>query len=114
MAPLGEAMLGASVVALDTGPGYYCRSVDRVEWAKVSPHGKGIAINVSAFLLVDRRRIAVGHEASPQEALFMRTVRRAGCGWFTTILGPGDEDHAEYFHFDLLRHGASDNYRICE
>ena len=114
VAPLGEAMLGASVVALDTGPGYYCRSVDRVPGAKVSPHGKGVAIDVSAFLLADRRRIAVGHEASPQEALFMQTVRRAGCGWFTTILGPGDPDHAEHFHFDILRHGASDNYRICE
>ena len=114
VSPLGESMLGASVVALDTGPGYDCRSVDRVPGAKVSPHGKGIAIDVSAILLADRRRIAVGREASPQEALFMQTVRRAGCGWFTTILGPGDRDHADHFHFDILRHGASDNYRICE
>jgi len=112
--PLGEAMLGATVVALDTGPGYYCRGADRVPGAKVSPHGKGIAIDVSAILLADRRRIAVGHEASPQEALFMQTMRRPGCGWFTTILGPGDPDHADHFHFDILRHGASDNYRICE
>jgi len=114
VAPLGEARLGASVVAVDTGPGYYCRSVDRVPGAKVSPHGKGLAIDVSAILLADRRRIAVGREASPQEALFMQTVRRAGCGWFTTILGPGDPDHADHFHFDILRHGASDNYRICQ
>lgn len=114
VAPLGEAMLGATVVALDTGPGYYCRTVDQVSGAKVNPHGKGIAIDVSAILLADRRRLAVGHEASPQEALFMQTMRRAGCGWFTTILGPGDPDHAEHFHFDILRHGATDNYRICE
>jgi hypothetical protein len=114
VAPLGEAMLGATVVALDTGPGYYCRDVDRVSGAKVNPHGKGIAIDVSAILLADRRRIAVGREASPQEALFMQTMRRAGCGWFTTILGPGEPDHADHFHFDILRHGATDNYRICE
>jgi hypothetical protein len=114
VAPLGEAMLGATVVTLDTGPGYYCRDVDRVSGAKVNPHGKGIAIDVSAVLLADRRRIAVGHEASPQEALFMQTMRRAGCGWFTTILGPGDPDHADHFHFDILRHSATDNYRICE
>ena len=81
VAPLGEAMLGATVVMLDTGPGYYCRDVDRVSGAKVNPHGKGIAIDVSAVLLADRRRIAVGHEASPQEALFMQTMRRAGCGY---------------------------------
>jgi hypothetical protein len=114
VAPLGEAMLGAKVVSLDTGPGYYCRDVDRVSGAKVNPHGKGIAIDVSAVVLADRRRLAVGHEASPQEALFMQTMRRAGCGWFTTILGPGDPDHADHFHFDILRHGSTNNYRICE
>jgi hypothetical protein len=114
VAPLGEAMLGTTVVGLDTGPGYYCRNVDQVSGPKVNPHGKGIAIDVSAILLADRRRLAVGHEASPREALFMQTMRRAGCGWFTTILGPGDPDHADHFHFDILRHGASDNYRICE
>jgi hypothetical protein len=114
VAPLGEAMLGAPVVALETGPGYDCRSVDRVPGAKVSPHGKGVAIDVSAILLADRRRIAVGREATPQEELFMQTIRRAGCGWFTTILGPGDPDHADHFHIDILRQRASDNYRICE
>jgi hypothetical protein len=41
----------------------------------LNPHGKGIAIDVSAILLADRRRIAVGHEASPQEALFMQRLR---------------------------------------
>jgi hypothetical protein len=31
------------------------------------------------------------------------------------VLGPGtNAAHAEHFHFDVLRHGASDNYRICE
>ena len=114
VAPLGESMLGTRVVALDTGPGYSCRTFDRVSGAKVSPHGQGIAIDVSAVLLANGRRIVVGHVASPQEALFMQTVRRAGCGWFTTILGPGDPDHADHFHFDILRHGANDNYRICE
>jgi superfamily II DNA/RNA helicase len=114
VAPLGDAMLGATVVSLDTGPGYYCRDVDRVSGAKINPHGKGIAIDVSAVLLSDRRRIAVGHESTPRETLYMQTIRRAGCGWFTTILGPDDPDHADHFHFDILRHGATDNYRICE
>jgi hypothetical protein len=42
-------------------------------------------------------------------------MRRAACGWFTTVLGPGaDAAHAEHFHFDIARHGNSDFYRICE
>ena len=113
-APLAETTLGSPIAALDTGPGYDCRSVDHIPGAKISPHGKGVAIDVAAFLLADKRRLSVGHDAGPKEALYMRTIRRGGCGWFTTILGPGDKDHAEHFHFDILRHGSSDNYRICQ
>jgi hypothetical protein len=115
LAPLGEASLGAPVAALDTGPGYECRGRDQVVGAKTSAHGKGIAIDVVAILLADRRRVAIGRAAYPQEASFVQTMRRAACGWFTTVLGPGsDAAHADHLHFDVLRHGASDNYRICE
>ena len=112
--PLSRAQLGAPVVALDTGPGYDCRPQDHIPGARVSPHGMGIAIDVAAFVLADKRRLPVGHDANAQDAAFMQTIRRASCGWFTTILGPGDPDHAEHFHFDIKQHGASENYRICE
>ena len=114
MAPLATAMLGSGIVALATG-GYRCSSPIRLPSGSPNPHAKGIAIDLSAIALADRRRIAIGHEADSAEALFTRTMRRAACGWFTTVLGPGaDAAHAEHFHFDVLRHGASDNYRICE
>ena len=114
MAPLATAMLGSGIVALATG-GYRCSSPIRLPSGSPNPHAKGIAIDLSAITLADRRHIAIGHEADSAEALFVRTMRRAACGWFTTVLGPGaDAAHAEHFHFDVLRHGASDNYRICE
>ena len=114
MAPLATAMLGSGIVALATG-GYRCSSPIRLPSGNPNPHAKGIAIDLSAITLADRRRIAIGHEANPAEALFARTMRQAACGWFTTVLGPGtNAAHAEHFHFDVLRHGASDNYRICE
>jgi len=112
--PLSRAEMEAPVAALDTGPGYDCRPQDHVPGAKISPHGTGVAIDVAGFVLADRRRLAVGHDASAQDSAFMQTIRRAGCGWFTTILGPGDPDHAEHFHFDVKQHGASDYYRICQ
>ncbi len=115
LAPLGQAALGAPVAALDTGPGYECRGRDQVVGAKTSAHGKGIAIDVVAILFADRRRVAIGGPANPREASFVQTMRRAACGWFTTVLGPGsDAAHADHLHFDVLRHGASDDYRICE
>jgi hypothetical protein len=114
MAPLATAMLGSGIVALATG-GYSCRSPIRLPSGSPNPHAKGIAIDLSVIVLADRRRIAIGHEANSAEALFARTMRQAACGWFTTVLGPGtNAAHAEHFHFDVLRHGASDSYRICE
>jgi hypothetical protein len=114
MAPLATAMLGSGIVALATG-GYRCSSPIRLPSGNPNPHAKGIAIDLPSITLADRRRIEIGHEANSAEALFVRTMRQAACGWFTTVLGPGtDAAHAEHLHFDVLRHGASDNYRICE
>ena len=114
-APLAAASLGSPVAALETGPGYECRGRDRVAGAKVSEHGKGSAIDVAAFVLADKRRIAVARQADDREAAYVRTVRTAACGWFTTVLGPGsDPFHADHLHLDTLQHGSSDRYRICE
>jgi hypothetical protein len=85
VAPLGQAMLHAKVAAIETGPGYACRTQDRVAGAKISAHAKGLA------------------------------VRTAACGWFTTVLGPGaDAFHASNMHLDIEQHGSSGSYRICE
>ena len=36
-------------------------------------------------------------------------------GWFTTILGPGtDAAHATHWHLDIMKHGSSEYYRICQ
>ena len=114
VAPLGAAMLGAPVVALETGPGYECRGRNQVPGAKTSAHGQGIAIDVSAVVLADRRRVAVARQADAREEAYLRAARRAACGWFTTVLGPGsDAAHADHLHLDALRHGASGDYRIC-
>src|SRR2546422_709012 len=42
-------------------------------------------------------------------------IRVAACGWFTTVLGPGsDAAHADHMHVDIMQHGSSDRYRICQ
>jgi len=74
--------------ALETGPGYYCRTIDRVAGAKISPHGTGYAIDVSAILLADRRRVAVGHEAESARSPVMQTIPRAGLRMVHDHIGP--------------------------
>jgi len=115
VAPLGEAMLRSKVVSIETGPGYECRSRDRIAGAKVSAHGRGLAADFVAIVFADKRRVLVAHQASADEASYFRAIRTAACGWFTTVLGPGaDAFHASNMHLDIESHGSNGSSRICE
>jgi hypothetical protein len=115
VAPLGQGMLHAKVAAIETGPGYDCRTQDRVAGAKISAHAKGLAVDLVAIAFADKRRLLVERQPDADEAAYFRAVRTAACGWFTTVLGPGaDAFHANNMHMDIEKHGSSGNYRICE
>ncbi|MGD9543298.1 MAG: extensin family protein [Methylocystis sp.] len=115
LAPLGSSALNAPIAAIDTGPGYQCRSRNHRAEAKLSAHAKGMAIDVSGFVLSDGRKIAVDAQPDSQSTAYVKSLRTAACGWFTTVLGPGsDPYHATHLHFDIERHGSSDAYRICQ
>jgi hypothetical protein len=115
VAPLGEAMLHAKVAAIETGPGYECRTRDRIAGAKISAHSKGLAVDFVVVEFADKRRIAVERQATADETSYFRAIRTAACGWFTTVLGPGaDAFHANNMHLDVEQHGSSGSYRICD
>src|SRR6202042_1482037 len=115
VAPLGQAMLHAKVAGIETGPGYACRTQDRIAGAKISAHGHGLAVDFVAIALADKRRILIERQTGAGETSFFRAVRTVPCGWFTTVLGPGaDAFHANNMHLDIEQRGSSGNYRICE
>jgi len=115
VAPLGQAMLHASVASIETGPGYACRTQDRIAGAKISAHGHGLAVDFVAIAFADKRRVLVERQTDADEASYFRAVRTAACGWFTTVLGPGaDAFHASNMHLDIEPHGSSASYRICQ
>jgi hypothetical protein len=115
VAPLGEAMLHAKVAGIETGPGYACRTQDRIAGAKISAHGHGLAVDFIAITLADKRRVLIERQTGADEASYFRAIRTAACGWFTTVLGPGsDSFHANNMHLDIEQHGSSGSYRICE
>ena len=116
-APLTLAYTGARLTTIETGPGFVCRNRYNQPDAKISEHAKGNAIDIAAFALSDKQRISVKPQpndpANAQELL--RIFRTSGCGYFTTILGPGSNAaHEEHLHFDYGMHGKTMNYRICE
>ncbi|MBI5012290.1 MAG: extensin family protein [Methylocystis sp.] len=98
LAPLGAGTLGASLVAIDTGSGYECRGRNR-----------------DNEVFSDGRKIRIDAQSDPQSTAYVKTLRTAACGWFTTVLGPGsDPYHASHLHFDIERHGSNGGYRICQ
>ncbi len=102
-APLSERMMGSSLAAIDQVSSYVCRP--RTDGAKLSEHAFANALDWGGLELDDGTQIPVrryDRRKQPDEARFMAALRKAACGPFKTVLGPGsDADHADHFHFDL-------------
>ena len=115
-APLLGVTRGAPLRAIRTGPGFECRSRNRQAGEKPSAHGTGLAVDISSFDFAEGPPLTIkpnGH--SDAEVAALAAIRQAACGWFTTVLGPGsDPYHGDHLHLDVLLHGSSDRYRICQ
>jgi hypothetical protein len=115
VAPVIAGRMSADLRAVHTGPGYECRNRNGAPSGKLSAHAVGQAIDISAFELSSGKSIAVKPDGDEATRNVVDAVRTAACGWFTTVLGPGaDEAHADHLHVDMIMHGTSDRYRICQ
>jgi hypothetical protein len=85
------------LVEMQVAAHYVCRSRNNVKGAKVSEHGKGRAIDISAFILSNGKVLTVAANYNK----LLRRIYKAGCGYFRTTLGPGSDGyHEDHFHFD--------------
>lgn len=98
------AAAGGQLVSLGVAAGYACRGRNGIPGAKLSEHGLGRAVDVSAFRLSDGTVAGVGND----ETGLVAAARAAACGPFATVLGPGaDAFHETHLHLDVAkrRHG---------
>ena len=103
--PAAIGNFGNRVTALRIAASYACRTRDYIKGAKLSEHAFGNAIDISAFK-VNGRWIEVKTEwgGIGPEGIFLKQVRSAACGPFTTVLGPGsDSFHTDHFHLDRAK-----------
>jgi hypothetical protein len=115
VAPLIAGGLAVELKSVHTGPGYECRNRNHVDNGKISAHASGLAVDVASFELANGETLAIKPNGDEHVRATVDTLRIAACGWFTTVLGPGsDAAHAEHLHVDILQHGSSDRYRICQ
>ncbi|WP_166488106.1 MULTISPECIES: extensin family protein [Mesorhizobium] len=98
--PAAKAELGANLKSVGQASAYVCRP--RHGGGKLSEHAFGNALDIASFTLSNGRRIDVGPVPPEQDAKFLNAVRKAACGPFKTVLGPGsDTDHSLHLHLDL-------------
>ncbi len=90
------------VVEMRVAAGYNCRTRNNIPGAKVSEHGKGKALDISAFTLQDGAVITVTESWGKGAAgRALRKIWKSACGPFGTVLGPNaDRYHQTHFHVD--------------
>jgi hypothetical protein len=95
-------LLGSPVAKIETMGSYNCRNVAGTDVR--SAHARAEAIDVSAFVLADGRRIVLkrdwdGGDAATRE--FLRVVHKSACKRFGTVLGPEyNAAHQDHFHLE--------------
>lgn len=96
-------MLGSGLARIETFGAYSCRTV--AGGSRLSAHANANALDVSAFVLADGRRIAVKSHwdgGSEMERRFLRVIHASACKRFGTVLGPDyNAAHADHFHVEL-------------
>ncbi len=100
VAPAAKAQFGAELKSVDQASAYVCRP--RHNGLKLSEHAFGNALDIARFTLADDVQIDVEPEPIEKNAQFLAAIRKAACGPFKTVLGPGsDPDHELHLHLDL-------------
>ncbi len=100
-------ILGSGLLRIETFGSYSCRNI--AGSSRRSSHSSAEAVDVSAFVLKDGRRIAVDEDwnsGDPRRRQFLRIVQQSACKRFGTVLGP-DYNAAHRDHFHLERTGNS-------
>jgi len=104
--PAARDILGSEIVQIEHMGVFNCRRIRGSNSNNWSQHSTGNAIDISAFILADGRRISVLDDWSgdSDRARFLQTVRDDACGVFATVLSPDyNAAHADHFHLDQGR-----------
>jgi hypothetical protein len=104
--PAAKMYLKSEVVRIETMGTFNCRNVNGGRSGKLSEHAFANAVDISAFILRDGRRVSVldGWRGSAEEQAFLRRLHQSACKRFGTVLGPDyNSAHANHFHFDMAQ-----------
>jgi len=97
---------GTRVSRLRVPAHYACRTRNHRPGARISEHGKGRAIDISAIELANGDTVTVRDDwAGSRYSRALRRMHQNACGIFGTTLGPGSDGmHENHFHYDTAEH----------
>lgn len=97
---------GGGPAQLHIAAHYSCRTRNSQPGARISEHGKGRAIDISAIRLRDGSDISVLNDwGSGRKGRILAKLHDSACGPFGTVLGPeANKFHRDHFHFDTAHY----------
>jgi hypothetical protein len=100
------ARAGERLASMSVAASYSCRTRNSRAGARMSEHGRGNAIDISALTFRDGGRASIaGDWNDPEFGPMLQAMHRGACGTFGTTLGPGsDGHHQDHVHYDVARH----------
>ncbi|UWU94688.1 extensin family protein [Bradyrhizobium sp. CB1015] len=107
--PSAMRWFGVRVAEIKQISAYSCRGMNGNPHSHISEHAFGNALDISAFVLADGRRVTIkdGWRGMPEEQGFLRDVQSGACAHFTTVLAPGSNVyHYDHIHVDLMRRAS--------
>lgn len=98
--------LGGGVSSLRVAAHYSCRTRNNKKGGKISEHGRGKAIDISAIILKNGVALTVLKGWGDKvQGKILKAIHRNACGTFGTVLGPdSDRYHRDHFHMDVARY----------
>ncbi|HET9902378.1 MAG TPA: extensin family protein [Xanthobacteraceae bacterium] len=99
------------VAEVSVAASFECRPRNRQAGGKLSQHARGEALDVTAFIFADGRRLELADGSSDRR--LREFLRKTACARFATVLGPGSDGyHEHHVHLDVLLRPSG--YRICQ
>lgn len=106
--PAARLYFGVELQKIETFGTYNCRPI--AGSGKLSEHAHANAVDVSAFVLSDGRRITIQKDwnsSDNQTRQFLQIIRTSACKRFRTVLSPDyNAAHHDHFHFDMGGRGG--------
>ena len=103
VAPAAWQILGSKLVRVETMGTYACRNTIGTATSRLSGHALANAVDVSAFILADGRRISIQdgwRSDDPNIRRFLEVIHTSACKRFGTVLSP-DYNAAHHDHLHL-------------